>query len=126
VRKKISTACLLLAWLCANGVVLDAVQVVAWSRMFTGYLETMSVGAALRETFNPAKPCDLCVSVAKAQETAQKQLPAGVERAADKLVLACETPATIVFDRKTEPWPAVLASAAPLRTDPVPLPPPRV
>jgi len=126
VRKKFSTACLLLAWLCANGALLDVVQVFAWSRMFTGYLETMNVTAALRATFDPAKPCELCVSVTKAQETAQEKLPLASERAAGKLVLACEAPAPIVFDPKQEDWPAALASAAPVRRDPVPLPPPRV
>ena len=58
----------MLAWLCANGALLDLVQVFAWSRMFAGYTQTMTVGAALRETFDPAKPCELCLGVADAKD----------------------------------------------------------
>lgn len=125
-RKNASLAALLLAWLCANGALLDVVQVVAWGRMFSGYRETMSVGAALRATFDPAKPCELCVGVAQAKDVAEKSpaVPAG--RAAEKLVLACETPARLIFVSIPTDWPAALASAGPLRTESVPVPPPRV
>jgi hypothetical protein len=127
VRKNLSIASLLLAWLCANGALLDAVQVFAWGKMFAGYTGTMSVTAALRATFDPAKPCELCVTVAAAKDTAQKQLPSQVERAAaDKLLLALHSVARPVFVSPPADWPAALASAAPSRTEPVPLPPPRV
>mgnify|MGYP001545559511 CR=1 FL=1 len=126
VRKNASLACLLLAWLCANGALLDVVQVVAWGKMFAGYNATLSVGAALRATFDPAKPCELCVGVARAKDAAQNQLPAAPERATEKLLLACEAPAAVVWTAPASDWPAERASVAPLRAEPVPVPPPRV
>ena len=125
-QKKLALSSLLFAWLCANGALLDVVQVLAWGRMFAGYTETMSVTAALRETFDPAKPCAMCVDVAHAKETAKRQLPSAVERSAEKFLLALHTPAPVVFVRTPADWPAALASAAPSRTEPVPVPPPRV
>ncbi|MEO5960402.1 MAG: hypothetical protein ABIR80_14915 [Opitutaceae bacterium] len=125
-RKPLSIAALLFAWLCANGALLDVVQALAWGKMFAGYARTMSVAAALDATFDPAKRCELCVGVAQARDSADKQLPAPSARDAAKLVLVCDTPAKIVFVSAPTAWPAAFASAGPIRTDPVPLPPPRV
>src|SRR5687768_1456684 len=50
VRLRFAQLSLLLAWVCANGAIWDAVQVFAWSKMFVGYASTMTVPAALRET----------------------------------------------------------------------------
>lgn len=126
-RKKLSIVGLLVAWLCANGALLDVVQVFAWGRMFVGYAESMTVGAALSATFDPAKPCELCVSVAQTKDQQEKQTPAELLRAKDhSLVLACELPAAIVFSALTRAWPAGPALAPPGRNDPVPVPPPRV
>jgi hypothetical protein len=125
VRKNVSVAGLLLAWLCANGAVWDIAQVFAWGRMFVGYTQTMTVAAALRETFNPAKPCEMCVTVSTAKTAEQQQAPVALERAIEKLVLVCESPAPIIFVASSREWPAVLASAAPGRVEAVPVPPPR-
>lgn len=125
-RKNASLACLLLAWLCANGALLDIVQVVAWGKMFARYNATMNVGLALRATFDPAKSCELCVGVARAKDVAQKQLPAASERMTEKVLLACESPATVVWSTPAHEWPAEPVSVAPLRAEPVPVPPPRV
>ena len=124
--KNLSLAGLLVAWLCANGAVWDAVQVFAWGRMFAGNAGNMSAATALRATFNPAQRCPLCLRVAKARDVAQKQAPLPVERSAGKVLLACDRPATIVFANTLGDWPPALASAAPTRTEPVPVPPPRV
>ena len=125
-RKKFSITCLLFAWLCANGALLDAVQVFAWGKMFSDNTRTMDVAAALRATFDPAKACELCVSVATAKDTAARELPATVERAsAEKLLLALHTPARPVFLLPSADWPETLASVAPSRTEAVPVPPPR-
>ncbi len=126
VRKNISIAGLLLAWLCANGAVWDVVQVFAWGRMFAANTETMSVTAALRATFDPGKRCQLCVSVARAKDTTQKQAPLQQGRTTEKLLLACEAPAKIIFAHSPGEWPRALTEAAPVRFDPVPVPPPRV
>lgn len=124
-RKPIAITSLLLAWLCANGALLDVVQVVAWSRMFADYNQTMSVGAALRATFDPEKPCELCMGVAEAKDLERKQGPQSLERTAEKLVLACEAPAKIVLTAPVLAWPAARACAAPDRCETVPVPPPR-
>jgi hypothetical protein len=127
VRQTLSITCLLFAWLCANGALLDAVQVFAWGKMFSENTRTMSVTAALRATFDPTKACELCSTVATAKNTAAKQLPAAVEHSgADKLLLALHIPARPVFVSPPADWPATLASVPPSRTEPVPLPPPRV
>jgi hypothetical protein len=93
--------------------------------MFTGYSATMNVGAALRATFDPARPCELCVGVASARETAKQQLPAEIERAAEKILLAFHAHAAVVIPPRPAAWPASLACAAPRRREPVPVPPPR-
>jgi hypothetical protein len=126
-RKKFSIACLLFAWLCANGALLDAVQVFAWGKMFSENLQTMRVATALQATFDPARACHLCVSVASAKDTAREQLPGSTERAStEKLVLALHAVARPFFISPSADWPVTLASVPPSRTEPVPLPPPRV
>lgn len=122
----VAIACLFFAWLCANSALWDAMQVVAWGRMFAGNAESMSFSAALKETFNPAKPCKMCLRVAQAKSTAQKQLPPDSERDAGKFLLAIHTPAVLVFAHDPGDWLAGSPARIPLRTEPVPVPPPRV
>jgi hypothetical protein len=126
VRRTLAFPCLLLAWLCANGAVWDALQVVAWTRMFANYTQTMPMSAAWRETFDGSKPCAMCRGVAKAKETAQKQLPPPAEQGEIKFVLALESFDAPVFVNNPGRWTRVAAGTHPERTDPVPLPPPRV
>jgi len=125
VRRHVAITSLLFAWICANGAIWDAAQVFAWGKMFAGYAQSMGVADALRATFDPAKPCEMCVGVAHAKETARQQLPQAVERSAEKLILALHASAPIILVKPSAEWPAVLASAAPVRTEPVPVPPPR-
>lgn len=124
-RRRVATLSLLFAWICANGAIWDAVQVFAWGKMFAGYAPTFGVATALQLTFDPVKRCELCSGVAQAKETAKQQLPQSVERAAEKLLLAIHSPAPVLFVNSPEPWPAALASAAPERSESVPVPPPR-
>lgn len=127
VRKKLSITCLLFAWLCANGALLDAVQVFAWGKMFAENARALPLGEALAATFDPAKPCEMCLGVAAAKETARQQLPGSVEKAGqEKLVLALHAANRPIFLSSSADWPVTLASVPPSRTDPVPLPPPRV
>ena len=93
--------------------------------MFAGYAQTLPMRAALAETFDARKPCELCVSVAKAKELGQKQAPPTVERTAEKILLACETPPRAVFAVPLDGWPDAPARVALTRTDAVPVPPPR-
>ena len=124
--KKLSLVALLIAWLCANGALLDTVQVVAWAKMFAGYAQTMPVQAALRATFDPAKPCEMCIGVAAAKiDLAEKHLPVTPERTGEKLVLALHVAAPIVLNQPAAEWPSSAAVAGPIRTEHVPVPPPR-
>lgn len=125
--KPLATAALLLAWLCANGALLDGLQVFAWTRMFANYTQTMSVKAALRETFDPAKPCKLCIRVANAKSDLQQHaLPPVSERASEKeLVLALQPCAQLVLARTAEHWPEPRVTPGLIRHEDVPVPPPR-
>jgi hypothetical protein len=124
-RNKPAIFALLFAWLCANGVLLDAAQVLAWAKMFAGYSSTMSVAAALDATFDPDKPCGMCLGISAAKETSKQQLPQAVKRSAEKLQLALHRPEPIVLTREAGDWPATPARVAPSRTKSVPVPPPR-
>lgn len=125
-RRTLAITSLLIAWLCANGAMLDALQVFAWGKMFAGYKETMSVSAAIKETFDPAKPCDLCRHVAKAKESAQDQLPPLGDNSAPKFVLSLHPTEPPVFADVPSAWVASPVMSVCQRTDPVPVPPPRV
>jgi hypothetical protein len=125
-RKKSVIFALWFAWLCANGALLDAVQVLAWARMFAGYSGTMSASGALEKTFDPAKPCKMCLQVAAAKKAAKQQLPQTVERSGEKLTLAIHRSPQIIFEHLAVTWPAAPARVAPSRTEVVPVPPPRV
>ena len=108
------------------GALWDVVQVFAWTKMFAGYTRELSVSQALRATFDPAKPCDLCRAVAVAKATEQKQAPAQVVRSAEKLLLAFHAPTPILPLKPRVEWPARAPGEAPNRTEAVPVPPPRV
>lgn len=126
-RRRLSILCLLGAWVCASGILLNLEQGVAWVRMFNGYAKSCSVSTALQRTFDPEKPCAICRAVERAQEAAQDQQPAAVSPVAVRLLLICGersaglTPAAAVAVE----WPAQPAWAASAPYRPVPLPPPR-
>ncbi|MFM9090993.1 MAG: hypothetical protein ACKOUK_04550 [Verrucomicrobiota bacterium] len=70
-NRRLPIIALLLAWVCANGALLDAAQVLAWAKMFRGYAAVMPAGEALAKTFDPANSCRLCVRVAAARRAAR-------------------------------------------------------
>jgi hypothetical protein len=127
VRRRVAIPALLLAWLCANGAFWDLTQVFAWSRMFAGYAQTLGVAAALRETFDPAKPCDLCRVVQKARSDDEAQRPASAPADAARFDLALEPAGRLIAatPANSAEWPALTAGRLCSRVDPVPLPPPR-
>ncbi len=86
VRRRFAIFSLLTAWLLATGSQWDVVQVIAWGRMFTGYVRTMSVGQALEQTFDADKPCALCCAVSRAKQQEKTQLPPEV-RLREKFLL---------------------------------------
>lgn len=122
--RKVAPACLLAAWLCASGAVLDLAQAAAWVRMFAGYARTESLASAARETFDPSKPCELCKAVCKAKEAAQ-HAPAIADKGAAKLVLILEKSDVVPLSPSRLEWPDYAPLGAGARVSEVPLPPPR-
>ncbi len=128
VRFRLSICGLLFAWLCASGGLLDIAQVFAWTRMYAGYAQSMSVGEALAQTFDPAKPCELCVAVLKVREAsggAAKTPAAAASAEIEKVVLIAQGAAPLVIAPVLEEWPAARDEFSGMRVEPVPLPPPR-
>ncbi|PAW82467.1 MAG: hypothetical protein B9S27_02970 [Opitutia bacterium Tous-C8FEB] len=125
-NRRLPIIALLLAWVCANGALLDAAQVLAWAKMFRGYAAVMPAGEALAKTFDPASSCRLCVRVAAARRAAREQLPAAIELSAEKLTLAVHR-AVVFTPRPPAPvWPEPGALHGPRRVEAVPVRPPRV
>ena len=124
VRRTVAIVSLGLAWLFANGAVLDVVQVIAWGKMVRDFNRAgLTFEASVRKTLDGSAPCEICSAV----QQAKKQTPAApVEHSAQKLVLAC-TPADLpVVPPALEAWPAPDTLSAPMRSEAVPLRPPRL
>lgn len=124
-KRRLAIASLLFAWLCANGAVLDALQVVAWGKMFAGYTSTMSVSQALRETLDASKPCELCGEIAKVKATTGKARPAAAHEAAAKFVIALETEDAPAFVGERPRWAPATSRFVATWSESVPVPPPR-
>lgn len=125
-RRKISVLCLLVAWLFANGVTWNVVQVVAWARMYRDYAQIMPAAQALKLTLSGEAPCDLCRLADSAKDQADQQLPHDVLGSSEKFLLACAEPAPVILPSPDSAWPGVADDFGHTRTDPVPLLPPRV
>lgn len=126
-RRRVSTICLLLAWLCANGAVWNVVQMVAWAKMFHGYAQVMPAAQALELTFDGSAPCDLCHISQDAQDTARQQLPqdAALGGGAEKILLIADSAPAVVLVPPATAWPDLAHEAGLTRTGTVPVPPPR-
>jgi len=127
VRRTISTLCLLLAWLCANGAVWNVVQVVAWAKMFHDYSQVMPAAEALQLTFDGSAPCDLCHLSQDAQDTARQQLPAdaALGGGTEKILFVSDSVPAFVLVAPDFAWPGLTHETGLTRTDAVPVPPPR-
>ncbi|MES1168532.1 MAG: hypothetical protein ABUL61_05125 [Oleiharenicola lentus] len=126
-RRKISVICLLVAWLFANGVTWNVVQVVAWARMYRDNARIMPATQALQLTFSGEAPCDLCRLADSAKKTADQQLPHdAIGSGSEKFLLACTVPAPVILLSPDSAWPGVADDTGLTRTDAVPLLPPRV
>lgn len=125
-RRRISIAALCLAWLCANGAIWNAVQVVAWAKMFHDYSRVMPVAQALKLTFDGEAPCDLCTIAETGKAAAREQLPREEALGAtDRFVLSLQAAAPFVLTAPDSVWPGLAHEAGLLRTESVPVPPPR-
>lgn len=126
-RRPLSLVCLLLAWLCAQGAVWNVVQVVAWARMLHEYSQVMPVAQAIQVTFDGSAPCDLCVMTRTAQDTDRDQSPGETLPAAEnKLLLSCMTADPFVLTAPDFSWPGLVPEVGLVRTEAVPVRPPRV
>ena len=125
VRRILCASCLLLAWLCANGAVLDLMQVFAWGRMFAGYAHQMPVKTALAETFDPARPCPLCVAVQQARKAGDEPKSVPAPTLAAKLVLISHSSEAVAPPAIPGCRLESISIDAAERYDPVPVPPPR-
>ena len=126
-RRRLSFAALVLAWLCANGAIWNVVQVVAWAKMINDYSRVMPMTRAIRITFDGSAPCTLCVMTAQARDAAREQLPQEAALGAtEKLLLSFQPTPVFVLTAPEAAWPGIGDVTGLMRTDPVPLPPPRV
>lgn len=123
-RRRVAILSLAFAWLCANGAIWDLAQVLVWGKMFATYSTTLSVGAALRATLDPAQACELCVGVATAKEQSSQTLP-GSTGPATKLVLALEADAVVLSAPAPRAWPLPAVATLTEWHESVPVPPPR-
>jgi hypothetical protein len=127
VRRKFSIACLLLAWLCANGAVWNVVQIVGWAQMIRSYSQVMPATQALQITFDGSAPCKLCHLAQDGREAAEKTpSPATFGDAEEKILLIAECAPAPVLVAPDFSWPGTADYAGPARTESVPVPPPRV
>lgn len=124
-RRRLSVTCLLFAWFCATGALLDVAQMFAWSRMFAGYMRTLPAAQALSRTFDPEKPCEFCMAVQKAREAGRKQQPAPTDAAVPKIVLIRQQAGPLVVVPAVDAWPETNHMFASSWCPPVPVPPPR-
>jgi hypothetical protein len=127
VRRHVSTICLLLAWLCANGAVWNVVQVVAWAKMFHTYSQAMPASQALALTFDGSAPCDMCILAQDGQGTARSSLPreAALGGGTEKILLIAECAPAGVLVAPEISWPGIAHEVGVTRDDSVPVPPPR-
>jgi hypothetical protein len=116
---------LLCAWLCTSGAMLDVAQGVAWARMFKGYSGTESLVSAARDTFDPARPCNLCLAVKAAREATRNQGPSDTAPAVEKVVLIIPDTGYFVGQSELKEWPEAALPPVPSRGEDVPLPPPK-
>jgi hypothetical protein len=93
--------------------------------MFAGYAQSMTVCAALAATFDVEHPCALCLRVASAKDSADKDAAASTAASAEKLILLCNSPAPIVLAGEASEWMARSSTPPAARIDPIPAPPPR-
>jgi hypothetical protein len=125
-RRHVSIAALLLAWLCANGALWDAVQVFAWAKMFRDYSRVMPMAQALALTFDASKPCELCTLAQGGQDATREGQSAAALGDHGKLVLVSLAATPMLLAVQEESWPGLDHEAGLTRTDAVPVPPPRV
>ena len=124
-RRKLSLLCLVFAWICANGVVWNVVQVVGWAKMLHDNAQVMPLDRAVQVTFSGEAPCELCRAAQKGKQ-AERQLPAEAALGAtERILFVTEAAPEPVLVPPGNEWPGVAVATGLQRIDPVPVPPPR-
>jgi hypothetical protein len=123
--RRLPAISLVCAWLCASGAMLDVAQVFAWTRMFTGYARNESVIAAVRDTFDPGRPCQLCRALGCAREASARGAPAIPNAGGERMILILERPELFFAASPDGAWPEFGGVRAAARACDVPVPPPR-
>lgn len=118
---------LVFAWITASGSQLDILQAVAWSGMFLKNTQALSLQDALEETFNPEKPCPLCLAVQGARSNDGKQDVPVEKQSSVKITLFTAGAELYYLGVPVIPWDMPVSERGPdtVRFRP-PFPPPRV
>jgi hypothetical protein len=124
VRSRRQLIILLCAWLLATGVHWDAIQVVAWSRMFADNARTLPVLAAVRQTFDPREMCGMCCAVQQAKR--EQREAAAVGQGVGKAPLVIQPVARVVVAAPDgQPRMTSESEVPAVERDAPPVPPPR-
>ncbi len=116
---------LLSAWLLATGVHWDAIQVVAWSRMFADNARTLPLLAAVRQTFDPQEMCGMCCAVQDAKRE-QREAASPAAQADGKAPLVIQPTARVLVAAPAgQPWWMNESDTPAVERDAPPVPPPR-
>jgi hypothetical protein len=126
-RRRLALVFTLAAWLLATGSHWDAVQAVAYARMFADNARTLPLGAALTRTFSPEGRCEVCAAVDTAKQAGDHaNAPASAEKFAGKILLTHEPAARFVFALAATPaWSDSSPRPASAERPAPPVPPPR-
>lgn len=92
--------------------------------MFSDYAKVMPFDRALALTFDGSKPCDLCL-IAQAGDDAGRERHSPATTGAEKLLLTCQPEVRFSLTAPAASWPAAPDAAGLVRTETVPVPPPR-
>lgn len=126
VRSRPRLIVLLSAWLLATGVHWDALQVVAWSRMFADNARSMPLLAAVRQTFDPQKMCGMCCAV-QAAKREQRESTSPAAQVEGKAPVVIQPAAGIVVAAPAgRPWRVEESAVEDAEREAPPVPPPRV
>lgn len=101
-----------------------ALQTVAWTRMFVGFSQEMSLGQAVAQTFDGQHPCSLCLAIRHARHSSEPSSPLVSQV---ELRLECDLPseASVLILPLPTPPSVAWRFHLPSRNDDPPTPPPR-
>jgi hypothetical protein len=96
--------------------------------MFHDNSAKMTEAAAFETTFDGSAPCKFCHLSQTAENTARQQLPheAALGGGVEKIVLASEAVPAVVMTAPENCWPGIAHDTGLVRTEAVPVRPPRV